>query len=410
MGMTLAEKILARASGKAEVRPGQYVTATVDLAMTHDAMAAVALILNEAGITKVWDPDRVVCLLDHYTPSPTAQMAEARKLVENAVTALNIKNFYGQQAGVCHQVLPEKGWVLPGQLIVGTDSHTTTYGAFGAAGTGIGFSEMAYVLATGKLWFKVPETIRFVMSGTLSPRVMSKDIILYIAGKYSMTVAQYKAVEFLGSVAKEMSIASRMTMSNMSVEIGAKFGFFEPDEKVRRYLSTRTDQPFELVSPDEDAVYEKEYEVDVSNLEPQVAFPFAVDNVKSVSEVGAAKVDQAVLGSCTNGRLEDLRIAAEILTGRKVHTGTRLLVIPASAEVYKGAITEGILHTLVDSGAIICPPGCGPCFGAHMGLLASGSPASPLLTGTSRAGWEALKPRYIWVLPQQSPLRLSRGG
>lgn len=372
MGMTLAQKILARASGKAEVRPGQYVTATVDLAMAHDAMAAVALILNEAGITKVWDPDKVVCLLDHYTPSPTVQTAEGRKLVENAVTALNIKNFYGQQAGVCHQVLPEKGWVLPGQLIVGTDSHTTTYGAFGAAGTGIGFSEMAYVLATGKLWFRVPETIRFVMSGTLSPRVMSKDIILYIAGKYSTSIAQYKAVEFLGSVAREMSIASRMTMSNMSVEIGAKFGFFEPDEKVRQYLTSRTDKPLDFVSPDKDAVYEKEYAVDVSNLEPQVAFPFAVDNVKSVSEVGAAKVDQAVLGSCTNGRLEDLRIAAEILTGRKVHTGTRLLVIPASAEVYKWAITEGILHTLIDSGAIICPPGCGPCFGAHMGLLASG--------------------------------------
>ena len=231
---------------------------------------------------------------------------------------------------------------------------------------------MAYVLTTGKLWFKVPETIKLFIWGTLSPRVMSKDIILYIAGKYSTSVAQYKSVEFLGPVAKEMSIASRMTMSNMAVEIGAKFGFFEPDEKVRQYLASRTKKSFDLISPDEDAVYEREYEVDVTNLEPQIALPFAVDNVKPLSEVGMVRVDQAVLGSCTNGRLEDLRVAAEILKGRKVHPNTRLLVIPASAEVYKEALTEGILYTLVDSGAIICPPGCGPCFGAHMGLLASG--------------------------------------
>ena len=372
MGMTLAQKILARASGKTEVTAGAYVTANVDAAMAHDGMAGVSLILNEAGISKVWNPDKVVCILDHYTPSPTVQAAEVRKLVENAVKTFNIGNFYGQQAGVCHQVLPEKGWVLPGQLIVGTDSHTTTYGAFGAAGTGIGFSEMAYVLTTGKLWFRVPETIKFFIAGTLSPRVMSKDIILYIAGKYSTSVAQYKAVEFSGPVAKEMSIASRMTISNMSVEIGAKFGFFDPDEKVKQYLSTRTDKPFDLVTPVRDAVYEKEYEVDVSNLEPQIALPFAIDNVKTVPQVREVKINQAVLGSCTNGRLEDLRIAAEILKGRKVHHGTRLLVIPASTEVYKEAIAEGLLYTLVDSGAIICPPGCGPCFGAHMGLLASG--------------------------------------
>lgn len=372
MRMTLAEKILARSSGRTEVKVGDYVTANVDLVMVHDGMASVSPILNEAGIKRIWDLSKVVCLLDHYTPSPTVQAAESRRLVENTVEALNIRNFYGQKAGICHQVLPEKGWVLPGELIVGTDSHTTTYGAFGAAGTGIGFSEMAYVLTTGKLWFKVPETIKLFIWGTLSPRVMSKDIILYIAGKYSTSVAQYKSVEFLGPVAKEMSIASRMTMSNMAVEIGAKFGFFEPDEKVRQYLASRTKKSFDLISPDEDAVYEREYEVDVTNLEPQIALPFAVDNVKPLSEVGMVRVDQAVLGSCTNGRLEDLRVAAEILKGRKVHPNTRLLVIPASAEVYKEALTEGILYTLVDSGAIICPPGCGPCFGAHMGLLASG--------------------------------------
>lgn len=372
MGMTLAEKILSRASGKSEVKSGDYVTASIDLAMCHDGLGAVSRILNEVGITRVWDPDKVVCPLDHATPSPTVQAARARRRVEEAVRVFKIRNFYGQRAGVCHQVLPEKGWTLPGQLIVGTDSHTTTYGAFGAAGTGIGFSEMAYVLATGKLWFRVPETVRFLMSGTLQPRVMSKDIILYIAGKYTTSVAQYKAVEFSGPLAGELSIASRMTMSNMSVEIGAKFGFFEPDEKVREYLAARTDKPFALVSPDVDAVYEREYEVDVSGLEPQVALPFAVDNVRPVSRVGEVRVDQAVLGSCTNGRFEDLKVAAEILKGRKVHPDTRLLVIPASAEVLKEAIAEGILYTLVDSGAILCPPGCGPCFGSHMGLLAPG--------------------------------------
>lgn len=372
MAMTLAQKILARASGKNEVKQGDYVIADIDLAMAHDGLGAVIRILNQAGIKKLWDPDRVVSLLDHSTPAPTVQAAEGHKMIQNAVKDFKIENFYGQRAGICHQVLPEKGFVLPGQLIVGTDSHTTTYGAFGAAGTGIGFSEMAYVMATGKLWFMVPETIRFVLSGNLPSGVMSKDIMLYIAGKYSVTVAQYKAVEFAGPVAREMSLASRMTMSNMSVEIGAKFGFFTPDEKVTQYLSTRTDREFALVSPDEDAVYQKEYQVDVSGLEPQIAVPYAIDNVKPVSELAGTKLDQAVLGGCTNGRLEDLRAAAEILKGRKVHPDTRMLVVPASAEVYQEAITEGIMYSLVDSGAVILNSSCGICFGSHMGLLASG--------------------------------------
>jgi homoaconitate hydratase family protein len=372
MGATLAEKILARASGKDEVKPGQYVTTGIDLAMMTDQMYAVYRILSGAGIGRVWDPNKVVCLIDHYSPSPTVESAEVGKKIREVVKALNIRNFYDQRAGIAHQVLPEKGWILPGELIVATDSHTTTYGAFGAAGTGIGVSEMAYVLTTGKLWFKVPETIKFYILGTLQPRLMSKDIILHIAGKYSTEVAQYKSVEFAGPVAKEMSLESRMTMSNMAVEIGAKFGFFEPDEKVTQYLTRRTNKSFQLLRPDEDATYERVYEIDASTLEPQIAFPFAVDNVKPISKIGEIRVDQALLGSCTNGRLEDLRIAAEILRGRKVHPDTRLLVTPASAEVYKEAITEGTLNSLVDSGAIICNPGCGACFGAHMGLLASG--------------------------------------
>jgi 3-isopropylmalate/(R)-2-methylmalate dehydratase large subunit len=372
MGATIAQKILARASGRAEVEPGQYVTANIDLAMMTDQMYAVFSMLVEAGIKSIWDPNKVVCLLDHYAPSPTVESAEVGKKTREVVKAFNIKNFYGQRAGIAHQVLPERGWILPGELIVATDSHTTTYGAFGAAGTGIGISEMAYVLTTGTLWFKVPETIKFHMQGKLQPGVMSKDLILYIAGKYSTEVAQYKSVEFTGQVAQEMSLASRMTMSNMAVEIGAKFGFFEPDEKVTQYLTHRTDKSFDLLKADEEAIYERIYEMDVSALEPQVSVPFAVGNVKPIYEVGEVRVDQAVLGSCTNGRLEDLRIAAKILEGREVHPDTTLLVIPASAEVYKEALNEGILSALIEAGGVICNPGCGPCFGAHMGLLASG--------------------------------------
>jgi homoaconitate hydratase family protein len=372
MGATLAQKILARASGNKAVEPGQYVTAEIDLAMVHDAMAAVALILSEAGIKKVWNPDKIICLLDHSNPSPTVQAAETSKIVEDAVKRYKIRNFYGQRCGVCHQVLVDYGWVVPGELIVGTDSHTTTYGALGAAGTGIGFSEMAYVLATGRLWFKVPETIEFNMSGNLPNRVMAKDIILFIAGKYSVNIAQNKAVEFAGPTATKLTVSSRMTMSNMSMEIGAKFGFFKPDEKVKRYLASRTQKQFDLIYPDMDAVYEKKFDVDVSNLEPQVALPYSVDKVKPVSDVGTIKINQAVIGSCTNGRLEDLKTAAEILKGRKVNGDTRLLVIPASVEVYKAALRRGILTVLLDAGAVICNPGCGPCFGAHMGLLASG--------------------------------------
>ncbi len=372
MEMTLAQKILARAAGKRNVRPGEYVVADIDLAMVHIAWGPIIPILAEAGIKKVWDPDKIVSLLDHYTPAPTIRDAESHKKIEEAVKFFGIKNYYGQWAGVCHQVLPEMGFVLPGQLVVGTDSHTTTYGAFGAASTGIGYSEMAYVLTTGKLWFKVPETIKFVLSGKMPAGVMSKDVILYIASKYSSSVAQYKAIEFAGETAAAMSLASRMTMSNMSMEIGAKFAFFAPDAKVSQYLSKRTDKKLDVLQPDLGAVYEQVHNVDVSWLEPQVAFPFAVDNVKGISQAGKIKIQQAVLGSCTNGRLEDFRAAAGILKGKKVHPDVRLLIEPASAEIYQDIIREGILSDLIDAGGIVCPAGCGTCFGAHMGLLAAG--------------------------------------
>jgi 3-isopropylmalate/(R)-2-methylmalate dehydratase large subunit len=372
MGMTLAEKILARASGRSTVKAGDYVVASIDLAMIHEGMRGVYPILKEAGVKKLWDPERVVSIIDHWVPAPTVEAAVHHQTVRKAVEEYGIRHAYGEKAGICHQVLPEKGHVVPGDLIVGTDSHTVTYGAFGAAATGIGYSEMAYVLATGKLWFRVPETLRFQIDGELPKGVMSKDLLLHIAGRYSAEVAQYKAIEFTGSTARKMSLASRMTMSNMSVELGAKFGFFEPDEKVVDFLNGRAKKAYSLIQPDLDAVYESVHRLDASILEPQVAFPHNIDNVNPVSRLGRVKIDQAFIGSCTNGRIEDLRIAAQILKGKKVHPQVRLIVVPASWEVYREALQTGILERLVDAGALICNSTCGPCFGGHMGLLAPG--------------------------------------
>jgi 3-isopropylmalate/(R)-2-methylmalate dehydratase large subunit len=372
MGMTLAEKILARASGRSSVKPGDYVVANIDLAMAHEGMRGVYPVLKEAGVKKLWDPEKVVNLFDHWAPAPTVETAKHHQTIRRAIEEYGIRYAYGENAGICHQVLPERGHVVPGDLIVGTDSHTITYGAWGAAGTGIGYSEMAYVLATGRLWFRVPETIQFQMEGNLPKGVMSKDLLLSIAGQYSAEVAQYKAIEFAGSAARKLSLAGRMTMSNMSVELGAKFGFFEPDGKVAEFLKGRAKKNYAMTKADPDASYENVYEVDVSRLEPQVALPCNIDNVKPISQLGKVRIDQAFIGSCTNGRIEDLQIAASILKGEKVDRRVRLLVIPASWEVYREALKSGILETLIDAGAVICNSTCGPCFGGHMGLLAPG--------------------------------------
>jgi len=372
MGMTLAEKILARASGRSSVKPGDYVVADIDLAMAHEGMRGVYPVLKEAGVKRLWDPEKVVNLFDHWAPAPTVEAAKHHQTIRQAIKEYGIRYAYGENAGICHQVLPEKGHVVPGDLIVGTDSHTITYGALGAAGTGIGYSEMAYVMATGKLWFRVPETIQFRMEGDLPKGVMSKDILLFIAGQHSAEVAQYKAVEFTGSAARNLSLAGRMTMSNMSVELGAKFAFFEPDQEVAEFLKGRAKKSYTMTKADPDASYENIYGVDVSRLEPQVALPSNIDNVKSISHLGKVAIDQAFIGSCTNGRIEDLQIAASILKGRKVDRRVRLLVIPASWEVYREALKSGILETLIDAGAVICNSTCGPCFGGHMGLLAPG--------------------------------------
>ena len=376
MGMTMAEKILARASGRREVKPGDYVTAKVDQVMSQEAFAEVYGTLKEEGVERVWDPSKIAVLLDHYVPAPSVAQAEVHKLIREGVKKYRIEGWHDMQAGICHQIMGEKGHIIPGELILGTDSHSTTYGAFGAAGTGIGVSEMAYVMATGELWMRVPFTIKLVIKGSLPARVMSKDIILFIAGKYTTAVAQYKAIEFKGPTVERMSIASRMTMANMGVELGAKFAFFEADQKtidyLHKYVKEEEKKRVGIFKADPDARYEQVYEIDVSDLEPQVALPHDVGNVRPISAVGEISVNQAFLGSCTNGRLEDLEIAAAILKGKRVHPETRMIVFPASWEIYLEALRQGTLEILIEAGAVICNPGCGPCLGGHMGLLAAG--------------------------------------
>lgn len=371
--MTMAEKVLARASGRESVRPGEFVVAKVDILMAHDGSFddAYAFML-QSGHTKVWDPEKIVVGIEHRVPAPNIAYAERQKKCREYVKQSGIKYFYDAGAGICNQLLSEMGHALPGRLIVGGDSHTGTSGAMGAAACGIGVSEVAYVMVKGSLWFQVPETIRFVLKGDLARGVSSKDILLNIAGKFGAEVAQYKAIEFSGSGANALSIGQRLTMSNMGVELGAKFTIFEADDKTIAYLRGRTDQSISPFGPDPKAEYLVVHEMDVSSLEPQIACPHNIDNVQSVSQIGDVPVQQALIGACTNARTEDIEKAAVILKGRKVHPGTRLLVVPASHETYLNIVKSGALQTLVEAGAMIGPPGCGPCSGHHMGILASG--------------------------------------
>jgi 3-isopropylmalate/(R)-2-methylmalate dehydratase large subunit len=373
--MKIAEKILARASGKSHVSPGQYVTAKIDMAMMPENFRLLKLILDRAGISeedfRVWDQERFAVIIDHRVPAYSVEIANNHKVCREFAKALELKNFHDVFPGVCHQVMVDKGYALPGMLIVGADSHTTTYGALNAASTGIGASEMAYVIVTGELWFRVPETIEFEITGKLPESVSSKDIILHIAGKYGTDVGQYKAIEWAGSVIDDLSLDARLTMGNMSVELGAKFGLFRADDKTLSFLRGRTDKPFEPVESDPDEVYVEYYPIDGSALEPQVALPHSVGNVKKASDVKGVKIDQAVIASCCHGRIEDLEVAAKMLKNKKVHRGVRFYAAPASWEVYRKAMDEGILGTLLDAGVMIGNPSCGFCTGMQ-GVLAAG--------------------------------------
>ena len=371
VGRTMAEKVLARAAGRAEAQAGDFVTARPDVLMCHEAFGLCLLKMREIGALRIHDADRVVVVLDHYFPAPTVRMASAHAQIRMASEMLGITKFLGH-AGVCHQVLTERGLVWPGALVLGTDSHSCTYGGVGAAGTGIGVSEMTYALATGELWMLVPHTIRFDLQGTPGPALTSKDVMLHIAGAFGTDSAQYKSVEFGGPLVHAMSVASRMTMANMGVEIGAKFAFFPADDVTLGYLSERTATPATAFGPDADATYEATHVVDVTALEPQVACPHSPGNAAPVAAVAGRPIHQAYLGSCTNARLEDLAIAAAVLRGRRVNPHVRMIVTPASHDVAVQAARAGHMETLLEAGAHVTASGCGACPGGHGGVVGPG--------------------------------------
>jgi 3-isopropylmalate/(R)-2-methylmalate dehydratase large subunit len=369
-GQTMAEKILARHAGKTRVEPGQIVDAAVDVALSHEMLGSrVFPHLEEAGVERLWDPSRVVVALDHWAPAPTVEAATIHQRVRESVRRYGIHHLYEVGEGICHQVLAEHGHLRPGELLVGTDSHTTTGGAFGVFATGIGATDMAVVLATGRLWFRVPESTRVEVAGRLAKMVMSKDIILSVLSQLGGGGGEYRSIEFLGEDVYRLSLDARMTLTNMAAECGAKAALIPPDAQVEEYVRTRTDVPFSSVKPDPDATYAQTLRVDLAKLAPQVALPPLPTKVVPIAMAVGTRIDQAFLGSCTNGRLEDLRVAAAIVKGRNAAPGVRFLVIPASREVYRNAVQEGLIMTLLDAGATIGPPTCGPCFGGHCGVL-----------------------------------------
>lgn len=375
--MTVSEKIFSKASGK-PVKAGDFVLADIDLAMTHDITGPLAIqgfyeIMNKQAEQKVWDPEKIVIVFDHQVPADSLHAAENHIMLRKFAKEQGILN-YDVYEGVCHQVLPEKGHVRPGNLIVGSDSHTCAYGALGAFSTGIGSTDMAAVFATGKLWFKVPETLRFEIEGKLPDRVYSKDLILHLIGDIGVEGARYMAAEFSGSTLRKLPISQRMTMSNMAIEMGGKAGIIEADEVTAAYLKERIPayEPDFYWKSDEDALYSELRHYDVSDLEPQVACPHNVDNVKPVSEVEGTKVDQIFMGSCTNGRFEDIQILADLMGDEPVAKGVRLLVVPASRTEYLKLMKAGYIEKLMNAGAIVESPCCGPCMGGSFGLLGAG--------------------------------------
>jgi 3-isopropylmalate/(R)-2-methylmalate dehydratase large subunit len=382
MSKTISEKILARSSGLEKASAGEIVKARVDVAMMPDLTTILAVNAMKAmGREKVWDNTKIVPILDHVAPASTLMAATIHRDVREFVKEQGITNFYDVESGVCHQVLPEKGHVKPGYLVIGADSHTCTHGAFGAFATGVGSTDMAAILATGKIWLRVPETIKVQVEGKLPELVTPKDVILKTAGLIRADGATYNALEFHGNTISDMSVSGRMTLCNMAIELGGKAGIVEPDEKTYAYLRERTDGVFDPVFADEDASYKMVQDVPVDDLEPQIACPHKVDNVKPISEVAGTAINQSFIGSCTNGRLEDLQVAASILEGKKVHPNTRLLVVPASHGVYLDALEAGVIETLVEAGAMFSNPSCGACFGGHIGLLA---PSEVGLTTSNR--------------------------
>ena len=386
MGMTLVEKILARATGQPAVKAGDVVEPQVDLAMSHEN---AALVLNQfqeiyqgTGLeARVWDPDRIAIIFDHRVPAESSKTATNQKKVRDFVSKQGIGKFHdirGDEGGICHQILPENGYVRPGAVVVGTDSHTTSHGALGAFAFGIGATEMASVWALGRvLNVEVPGTIKVEVHGDFHPYVLPKDLILYLIGKISAQGANFKVIEFHGPAIKKISTSGRLTICNMSVEAGATAGIVPGDAETVRYLNDDAGVKgrIEILQPDAEAIYDRVIQIDASAMDPQVACPHTVDNVKPVQEVVGKQVNQVVIGSCTNGRLDDIRIAAQILEGKKVARNVRMLVFPASARIYRQALQDGYLLSLMNAGAVVMNSGCGPCLGVHQGALADGDVA-----------------------------------
>ena len=374
MGKTFSEKILGLKAQK-EVQAGEVVTVSPDYILSHDNSAAIIKEFRKLGVKDVRSPQKLVIILDHVVPASSERYALNHKNIREFVSEQKIQNFFDIQNGICHQVFSENGFALPGKLILGADSHTTSYGAFGAFAAGIGRSEVASLWATDEIWLRVPETIKIEIEGKLPSAVYAKDVILKIIGEEGADRANYRAVEFTGEAVKNFRLASRLVLTNMAAEMGAKNGYFEPDEETLLWLKERAKDEFDVITSDSDARYEVVLSYNISSLEPQVATPHTVDNVKPVSDVEGKEFHQAVIGTCTNGRLEDLEIAARIFKGKKVHPKVRVLVIPASRREYLLALKKGILEILAGAGCVILNPGCGPCLGAHQGILAPGEVA-----------------------------------
>ncbi|MGA1839163.1 MAG: 3-isopropylmalate dehydratase large subunit [bacterium] len=375
--MNISQKILAQHSGKESVRPGEFIKAKVDCCLGNDITAPLAI--NEfkrIGAKRVFDKERVYLIPDHSTPNKDIKSAQLALQIREFSRDQGLKYYFEVgQAGIEHALIPEQGLILPGELIIGADSHTCTYGAVGAFATGVGSTDFAAAMITGEIWFKVPHALKFIYKGRLKPWVSGKDLILYTIGKIGVEGARYMSMEFTGPAIDELSMDDRFTICNMAIEAGAKNGIIAPDQKTLDYCNSRAVREFKPVYGDVDASYQKIFEWSVDNLEPQVAFPHLPSNIRSISEVGTIRIDQSVIGSCTNGRINDLRTAAKVLKGEKVHPDVRLIVIPATQSIYKQALEEGLLTIFLDSGAVISPPTCGPCLGGHMGVLAEGERA-----------------------------------
>jgi len=377
LGMTMSQKILADHARLKMVEPGQLIEADIDLVLGNDITAPVAVReLEKAGIDKVFDKEKVALVPDHFTPNKDIKAAEQCRLLREFATKMNIKNYFEVgEMGIEHCLIPEKGLAVPGDLIIGADSHTCTYGALGAFSTGVGSTDMAAGMATGKCWFKVPSAIKFELVGKPQGWVSGKDVILHIIGMIGVDGALYKSMEFTGEGLIHLDMDDRFTMANMAIEAGAKNGIFMVDKKTIDYANQHSSKHFKIYAPDNDAEYDETYRIDLSKIRPTIAFPHLPDNTRTIDEAGEVIIDQVVIGSCTNGRLNDLRVAAKILKGRKVKKGVRVIIIPGTQKIYLEALKEGLIQDMVEAGAVVSTPTCGPCLGGHMGILAKGERA-----------------------------------